>query len=79
MIIPSDLKLTLSRDARSKMKVVVRMNNPVAAPVQTLVRYYLRRIMTETRGNITHAAERLGTSRRSLRERLKKLGLYGTE
>lgn len=34
LIIPSDLKLTLSRDARSKMKVVVHMNNPVAAPVQ---------------------------------------------
>lgn len=34
LVIPSDLKLTLSRDARTKMKVVVRMNNPVAAPVQ---------------------------------------------
>jgi DNA-binding NtrC family response regulator len=41
-----------------------------------LDRYYLRRIMAETRGNITHAALRLGTSRRSLRERLKRLDLY---
>lgn len=44
-----------------------------------LDRYYLRRIMAETRGNITHAAQRLGTSRRSLRERLKRLGLYSAE
>lgn len=34
LVIPDDLRLTLSRDARSKMKVTVRMNNPVAAPVQ---------------------------------------------
>lgn len=34
LVIPNDLKLTLSRNARSKMKVVVRMNNPVAAPVR---------------------------------------------
>jgi serine-type D-Ala-D-Ala carboxypeptidase (penicillin-binding protein 5/6) len=34
LIIPQAMKLTLSRDARSKMKVVVRMNNPVAAPVR---------------------------------------------
>lgn len=34
LIIPADLKLTLSRDARSKMKVVVRMSNPIAAPIQ---------------------------------------------
>jgi len=40
---------------------------------------YLRRIMLETGGNITHAAQRLGTSRRSLRERLKRLGLYTGE
>ncbi len=44
-----------------------------------LDRYYLRRIMTETRGNITRAAQRLGTSRRSLRERLKRLNLYSAE
>lgn len=44
-----------------------------------LDRYYLRRIMAETRGNITRAAERLGTSRRSLRERLKRLNLYSAE
>ncbi|MCX4247568.1 sigma 54-interacting transcriptional regulator [Paraliomyxa miuraensis] len=44
-----------------------------------LDRYYLRRIMIETRGNITHAALRLGTSRRSLRERLKRLDLYTGE
>ena len=34
LIIPEALKMTLSRDARSKMKVVVRMSNPVAAPVR---------------------------------------------
>jgi serine-type D-Ala-D-Ala carboxypeptidase (penicillin-binding protein 5/6) len=34
LVIPEALKLTLSRDARTKMKVVVRMNNPVAAPVR---------------------------------------------
>ena len=34
LVIPEALKLTLSRDARTKMKVVVRMQNPVAAPVQ---------------------------------------------
>lgn len=34
LIIPEDLKLTLSRSARDKMKVTVRMNNPVAAPVK---------------------------------------------
>tara|TARA_R110002126_G_scaffold10533_3_gene48432 strand:- start:6709 stop:7851 length:1143 start_codon:yes stop_codon:yes gene_type:complete len=34
LVIPEALKLTLSRDARAKMKVVVRMQNPVAAPVQ---------------------------------------------
>lgn len=44
-----------------------------------LDRYYLRRIMSETRGNITRAARRLGTSRRSLRERLKRLNLYSAE
>lgn len=44
-----------------------------------LDRYYLRRIMAETRGNITHAALRLGTSRRSLRERLKRLDLYAAD
>jgi DNA-binding NtrC family response regulator len=44
-----------------------------------LDRYYLRRIMAETRGNITHAALRLGTSRRSLRERLKRLDLYSAD
>ncbi|MEX1363844.1 MAG: sigma 54-interacting transcriptional regulator [Nannocystaceae bacterium] len=44
-----------------------------------LDRYYLRRIMTETRGNITRAAQRLSTSRRALRERLKRLNLYASE
>lgn len=44
-----------------------------------LDRYYLRRIMAETRGNITRAAQRLGTSRRALRERLKRLNLYSSE
>ena len=44
-----------------------------------LDRYYLRRIMAETRGNITRAAQRLGTSRRALRERLKRLNLYSPE
>lgn len=34
LTIPEDLKLTLSREARDKMKVVVKMNNPVAAPVR---------------------------------------------
>ncbi len=34
LTIPEDLKLTLSRTARDKMKVVVKMNNPVAAPVK---------------------------------------------
>lgn len=34
LIIPEALKMTLSRDARAKMKVVVRMSNPVAAPVR---------------------------------------------
>lgn len=34
LVVPEGLKLTLSRDARTKMKVVVRMNNPVAAPVR---------------------------------------------
>lgn len=34
LIIPDDLKLTLSRNARDKMKVTVKMNNPVAAPVR---------------------------------------------
>lgn len=34
LIIPEDLKLTLSRTARDKMKVTVKMSNPVAAPVQ---------------------------------------------
>ncbi|MAI49330.1 MAG: D-alanyl-D-alanine carboxypeptidase [Rhodospirillaceae bacterium] len=32
--IPEGLKLTLSREARDKMKVKVRMQNPVAAPVR---------------------------------------------
>ena len=34
LIIPEALKMTLSRDARAKMKVVVRMSNPVASPVR---------------------------------------------
>lgn len=34
LTIPEDLKLTLSREARDKMKVTVKMNNPVAAPVR---------------------------------------------
>lgn len=34
LTIPEDLKLTLSRSARDKMKVTVKMNNPVAAPVR---------------------------------------------
>ena len=34
LTIPGDLKLTLSRTARDKMKVTVKMNNPVAAPVK---------------------------------------------
>lgn len=34
LTIPEDLKLTLSRTARHKMKVTVKMNNPVAAPVK---------------------------------------------
>lgn len=34
LIIPEDLKLTLSRNARDKMKVTVKMSNPVAAPVR---------------------------------------------
>jgi len=34
LTIPEDLKLTLSRTARDKMKVTVKMNNPVAAPVK---------------------------------------------
>jgi len=34
LIIPEALKMTLSHDARAKMKVIVRMSNPVAAPVR---------------------------------------------
>ncbi|MBT6285082.1 MAG: D-alanyl-D-alanine carboxypeptidase [Rhodospirillaceae bacterium] len=34
LTIPEDLKLTLSRTARDKMKVTVKMNNPIAAPVK---------------------------------------------
>jgi serine-type D-Ala-D-Ala carboxypeptidase (penicillin-binding protein 5/6) len=63
LVIPDDLKLTLSRDARTKMKVVVRMNNPVAAPVekgQTLATLVVSAPNFETREIPLIAAEAVG-------------------
>jgi len=75
-ILPADLALRNDGD-------LMGMEELLALPYREahgqLDRYYLRRVMAETRGNITHAAQRVGTSRRSLRERLKRLGLYANE
>ncbi|MCA9705997.1 MAG: hypothetical protein KDK70_09140, partial [Myxococcales bacterium] len=71
-ILEADLAL---HDQGDLMAVEELLTLPYREAHSQLDRYYLRRVMAETRGNITHAAERLGTSRRSLRERLKKLGL----
>ncbi|MCA9707395.1 MAG: sigma 54-interacting transcriptional regulator [Myxococcales bacterium] len=75
-ILEADLAL---HDQGDLMAVEELLTLPYREAHSQLDRYYLRRVMAETRGNITHAAERLGTSRRSLRERLKKLGLYSAE
>lgn len=75
-ILDSDLAL---RDPGDLMAVEELLSLPYHEAHSQLDRYYLRRIMAETRGNITHAAERIGTSRRSLRERLKRFKLYSPE
>ncbi|MCH9688277.1 MAG: sigma 54-interacting transcriptional regulator [Deltaproteobacteria bacterium] len=72
----SDLAL---RDHGDLMGLEELLALPYREAHMALDRYYLRRIMAETRGNITRAAQRLGTSRRSLRERLKRLDLYTVE
>jgi DNA-binding NtrC family response regulator len=73
LILPADLAL---RDQGDLMGIEELLVLPYREAHAQLDRYYLRRIMAETRGNITHAAQRMGTSRRSLRERLKRLDLY---
>ncbi len=67
------------RDQADVMGLEELLALPYGEAHALLDRYYLRRIMAETRGNITHAALRLGTSRRSLRERLKRLDLYAAD
>jgi hypothetical protein len=67
------------RDQADAMGIEELLALPYREAHTLLDRFYLRRIMAETRGNITHAAIRLGTSRRALRERLKKLGLYSAD
>jgi transcriptional regulator with AAA-type ATPase domain len=57
------------RDRADAMGIEELLALPYREAHALLDRFYLRRIMTETRGNITHAALRLGTSRRALRER----------
>jgi DNA-binding NtrC family response regulator len=42
-------------------------------------RWLLPRIVGECQGNLSHAATKLGISRKGLRERLKRLGLYNAE
>ncbi len=73
LIHATDLAL---RDHRDMMGLEELLTLPYREAHNQLDRYYLRRIMAETRGNITHAARRLKTSRRSLRVRLKRLNLY---
>ncbi len=75
-ILPADLAI---RDDGDLMGMEELLALPYREAHSQLDRYYLRRIMAETRGNITHAAQRLGTSRRALRERLKRLNLYSAE
>ena len=67
------------RDQADAMGIEELLALPYREAHEQLDRFYLRRIMAETRGNITHAAQRLGTSRRALRERLKRLGLYTSD
>ncbi len=67
------------RDYGNSMGLEELLALPYREAHMALDRYYLRRIMAETRGNITRAAERLGTSRRALRERLKRLDLYSPD
>lgn len=42
-------------------------------------KWLLPRIVGECEGNLSHAARKLGISRKGLRERLKRLGLYSAE
>jgi DNA-binding NtrC family response regulator len=67
------------RDQADVMGIEELLALPYREAHTLLDRFYLRRIMAETRGNITHAALRLGTSRRALRERLKRLDLYAPD
>jgi DNA-binding NtrC family response regulator len=67
------------RDEADVMGIEELLALPYREAHALLDRFYLRRIMAETRGNITHAALRLGTSRRALRERLKRLDLYAAD
>jgi DNA-binding NtrC family response regulator len=67
------------RDQADAMGIEELLALPYREAHTLLDRFYLRRIMAETRGNITHAALRLGTSRRALRERLKRLDLYTSD
>ena len=67
------------RDQADTMGIEELLALPYREAHALLDRFYLRRIMAETRGNITHAAQRLGTSRRALRERLKRLDLYTSD
>ena len=70
-----DLELHADRDRATKLDEVLRMG-AYKDVHDTVDRWLLPRVLGEHDGNLTHAAKHLDVSRKGLRDRLKRLGLY---
>ncbi len=67
--VPLPLKLVESQPMAS------RAGTPVGVPIRELERLHLEKTLAMTQGNRTHAAEMLGISLRTMRNRIREYGL----
>lgn len=74
-----DLALQESRERATKFEEALRMYRSYRDVHEAIDRWLLPKVLDECGGVITRAAKMLGLSPKGLRNRLKRLGLYGLD
>lgn len=73
--VPESVPMAVPYGARAEVPAKHESGLPVGAPIRQLERLHLEQTLAMTRGNRTHAAEMLGISLRTMRNRIREYGL----
>jgi len=71
--LPEDILNFYNKDLKSSIKV--SYSEPLSKAIEHFEKEYIVKVIEEVRGNKTHAAEKLGISRKTLWEKCKNLGI----